>query len=113
MSDVPIYEKIISENTEKGTQLRLVLSEFRDVQYLHLRKYYMSYDSGYVPTKEGASMPATIQNIYALLDGLVELCSYEESIDAVVEHFETKLAELRNKKSNEQQATRVSEPSVP
>ncbi len=107
MSDTPLYEKIISENAEKGTQLRLVLSEFRDVQYLHLRKYYMSYDDGYVPTKEGASMPANIANIYALLDGLIELCSYEESIDSITEHFQSKINTLKN----ERQTNRVSESS--
>lgn len=100
MSDTPIYEKIIAENEEKGTQLRLVLNEFRDVQYLHLRKYYLSYDQGYVPTKEGASMPATIAGIYALLDGLVEICSREESIDSITEHFREKIELLNSRKNS-------------
>ena len=95
MSDKPLYEKILSENPEKGSQLRLVISLFRDVEYLHIRKYFLSYDEGYVPTKEGISMPATISSIYALLDGLVEICSYEESIDAVVKHFGEKIDELQ------------------
>lgn len=104
MSEVPLYEKIISENMEKGSQLRLVVNEFRGVQYLHLRKYFLSYDEGFVPTKEGASMPATIAGIYALLDGLIEICSYEESIDAITKHFAEKINEL-------QQTSRVSESS--
>jgi Transcriptional Coactivator p15 (PC4) len=95
-SEAPLYEKIISENPEKGTQLRLVVSEFRDVQYVHLRKYFMSYDEGYLPTKEGASMPATISSIYALLDGLIEICSYEESIDSITKHFQEKINALAN-----------------
>lgn len=101
MSEAPLYEKVISENPEKGTQLRLVVNDFRDVQYLHLRKYYMSYDEGYVPTKEGASMPASIASIYALLDGLVEICSFEESIDAITLHFQERLDELRRKSNKE------------
>ena len=104
MSDKPLYEKIISENLDKGSQLRLVVSEFKGVQYVHLRKYFLSYDEGFVPTKEGASMPATISSIYALLDGLIEICSYEESIDSITKHFQSKIDEL-------QQANRVSEPS--
>lgn len=95
MSDSEVlYEKIIYENEDKGYQLRLVVNEFRGVQYLHLRKYFLSFDEGFIPTKEGASMAASIQNVYALLDGLIEICSAEESIDAVSGHFADKIKEL-------------------
>lgn len=107
MSDKPLYEKILSENMEKGSQLRLVVSEFKGTEYLHIRKYFLSYDEGFVPTKEGISMPATISSIYALLDGLIEICSYEESIDAVSKHFSDKIDALKN----EQQISRIPEPS--
>ena len=96
--DGPLYEKVISENEDKGSQLRLVINEFRGIQYLHLRKYYLSYEGEYVPTKEGASMPATISGIYALLDGLIEICSYEENIEAITKHFKDKLRELEEQK---------------
>lgn len=96
MSD-ELYEKVLFENEEKGFQYRLVISEFRDVQYLHVRKYFLNYEGEFVPTKEGASMPATIQNIYALLDGLIEICSKEEALDSVIAHFGDKIAELKDK----------------
>lgn len=92
----PLYEKIITENLEKGTQLRLVLSEFRGVEYLHLRKYYQSYEGDFVPTKEGASMPATLASSFALLDGLIEICSLSESIDSITTHLNNRLEELKN-----------------
>ena len=95
MDDNTLYEKVLSENLDKGKQLRLVVSEFRDVQYLHLRTYYLDYEGDWKPTKEGASMPATIASIYALLDGLIEICSREESIDSITEHFEQRLNELK------------------
>lgn len=91
MSDTLLYEKVISENTEKGSQLRLVVNVFRDVEYLHLRKYFLSYEGEWMPTKEGASFPCTMQSIYALLDGLIEICAAEESIDAVNQHFQERL----------------------
>ena len=94
--DETLYEKIISENLEKGTQLRLVVSEFREVQYLHLRKYFLSYEGEFIPTKEGASFPVTIQSIYALLDGLVEICSHEESIDSITKHFQEKIEWIKS-----------------
>lgn len=95
-----LYEKIISENMEKGQQLRLVLNTFRDVEYIHLRKYFLSFDEGFLPSKEGASMPATISNIYALLDALIEICAMAESSDAITKHFKEKLEKLNEQQSN-------------
>jgi len=92
MSDA-LYEKLIFENEEKGFQYRLVISEFREVQYLHLRKYFLSYEGEYLPSSEGASFPASIENIYALLEGLLEICSYEEGKDAIKEFLAEKINE--------------------
>jgi len=52
-----IYEKIILEQENKETQWRLVVSKFRDVEYLHLRKYFLDFEGEYKPTKEGACIP--------------------------------------------------------
>ena len=93
-----MYEKIIFENEEKGFQYRLTVSEFRGVEYLHVRKYFLSYEGEYVPTKEGATIPATLQNTFALLDGLIELCSLTEGIDSITEHFSNKIADLTKSK---------------
>lgn len=89
------FEKIIYENLEKGFQYRLTVSEFRDVEYLHLRKYFLTYEGEFMPSKEGASIPASMQNVFALLDGIIEICSRAESIDAIVEHFGNKIADLK------------------
>lgn len=97
MDSEVLYEKIIYENEPKAYQLRLVLNEFRDKQYLHLRKYFLSFEDDYVPTKEGASMEATISNIYALLDGLLELLSTAEGIDGIEQHFSDKISNLKSK----------------
>lgn len=94
MSDDTLYDKILSENLEKGFQVRLVVSEFRDTQYIHLRKYFLSYEGEWIPSKEGISIPASIQSIYSLLDGLIEICSVEESIDAINIHFKERLSLL-------------------
>jgi len=90
-----LYEKLIFENEEKGFQYKLTVSEFRDVQYIHVRKYFLSYEGEYIPTKEGASIPATIQNIFALLDGLIEICANEESVDVITEYFGKKISQLQ------------------
>lgn len=97
MSDSEVlYEKIIHEDIIKGHQLRLVLNEFREKQYLHLRKYFQDFEGEWVPTKEGASMEASISNIYGLLDGLLELVANSEGIDGMEHHFEKKISDLKN-----------------
>lgn len=103
-----LYEKIINENEEKGTQLRLVVNIFRDVEYLHLRKYFLSFDEGYLPSKEGASMPCTISNVFALLEGLTEICAKEESIDTAKKYLTGLINKLEGINGQNENPDRVS-----
>lgn len=90
-----LFERIINQNDEKGVQVRAVVNNFRGIEYFHLRKYFLSFDEDYVPTKEGISMPMSIENIYTLLDALVEICATSESIDSITKHFEQKIIDLK------------------
>ena len=47
----PLYEKLIYTNEDKFFQVRLVVSEFRDSIYLHIRKYFLSFEGEYIPSK--------------------------------------------------------------
>lgn len=89
------YEKLIYENIEKGYQYRLTVSEFRDQEYLHVRKYFLTYEGDWIPSREGASIPCTISNTYALLDGLLEVVSKAEGSDGIVTHLENKISNLK------------------
>lgn len=84
------YSKVIEENMEKGFQVRLVINDFRDVVYFQLRKYFLSYEGDWVPSREGVSIPASTENIYAILDGLFEICSKAEGED-IIRHYAEKL----------------------
>jgi hypothetical protein len=88
MDDNIHYNKLIDENMEKGFQIRLVVNEFRDVEYIQLRKYFLSYEGEFIPSKEGVSVPATIENIYSLLDGLLEICAEAEGEDIIQRYAE-------------------------
>jgi hypothetical protein len=92
MDDNIFYHKTISENLDKGFQVNLVINDFRDVTYIQLRKYFLSYDGEWIPSREGVSVPATMETIYALLDGLLEVCSVAEGAE-VIEHYYNKLVE--------------------
>lgn len=94
VDDNDVYERIIYENPDKETQYRLVVSTFREIEYLHLRKYYLDFEGEYKPTKEGACIPFQLNNISNLFSALVELLSLAESKSEILEHFEELIREL-------------------
>jgi hypothetical protein len=87
-----LYEKLIEENLDKGFQVRLVVNDFKDVTYLQLRKYFLSYEGDWIPSREGVSIPASLQNIYSLLDGLFDICSQAEG-EEIIETYAHQLLE--------------------
>ena len=85
MSDV--FTKIVHHDLDKEVQIRLTINEFRDVEYLHLRKYYRDFETEeWVPSKEGVSMPVSFENCRNLFVGLSEILSLAES-DAIIEKY--------------------------
>ena len=82
-----IYEKIISENEEATEQIRLTINTFRDVEYLHLRKYYLDFDGDFKPSKDGLAMKLDFNNSRGLFEGLVEILSLAEAKGILEEHF--------------------------
>ncbi len=86
--DAPdIYEKIISENETGTEQIRLTINEFRDVEYLHLRKYYLDFEGDFKPSKDGVAMSLDFENSKALFEGLVEILSLAEAKGILETHF--------------------------
>lgn len=81
-----LYERLIEENIEKGFQIKLVINNFKNVTYIQLRKYFLTYEGDWQPSKEGISIPASIENIYSLLYGLLDICSKAEG-EQVIKHF--------------------------
>ena len=90
MDDNIHYNKTIEENMEKGFQVRLVVNEFREVEYIQLRKYFLTYEGDWQASREGVSIPASMENIYALLDGLLDVCARAEGED-IIRHYAAKI----------------------
>jgi hypothetical protein len=84
------YNKTIDENMDKGFQVRLVVNEFKNVEYIQLRKYFLTYEGDWQASREGISIPATIENIYGLLDGLLDICAKAEG-DDIIRHYAAKI----------------------
>ena len=82
------YSRIIHVSEDETTQIRLTVNTFRGVEYLHLRKYYQSFEEDWLPTKDGVAMPLDLTNSYELFTGLVEILSLAESRERVLEYFE-------------------------
>ena len=84
---------------EKGFQVRLVVNEFRDTQYIQLRKYFLTYEGDWQASREGVSIPASIENIYAILDGMLDICAKAEGED-IIRHYAAKILKDENEPSN-------------
>lgn len=82
-----LYERVIHQDDEKMIQVRLTISEFRGVEYLSLRKYFMDFEEDWRPSPEGISMPLDMSNSRELFIGLVEILSLAESKGVIEEYF--------------------------
>ena len=83
-----VYEHVIHYDEEKQIQIRVVVSTFRGIEYLHLRKYYMDFDEEWKPTPEGIAMPIDFSNTRELFRALTEILSLAESKQIIEENFQ-------------------------
>ena len=83
-----MYERVIHYDEEKEVQVRLIVSSFRGIEYLHLRKYYLDFTEEWKPTPEGVAMPLDFNNSRELFVGLTEILSLAESKEIIEEQFQ-------------------------
>ena len=81
------YSRVIHYDEVKEVQVRLTINTFRDIEYIHLRKYYLDFNEEWKPTREGVAMPLDLTNSRELFAGLVEILSLAESKQLVEETF--------------------------
>lgn len=95
-----MYERIIYETDTY--QWRVTVNVFRDIEYLHIRKYIMDFDETWIPIKEGVSFPIDLDNVRELFVALLEILSLGESKQAIVEHFSELLENIYQPKAEEE-----------
>jgi hypothetical protein len=88
------YSRIIHYDTVKEQQVRLTVNTFRDIEYIHLRKYYLDFDEEWKPSPEGIAMPLGLNNSREMFSGLIEILSLAESKAVIEEHFLDLIQEL-------------------
>ena len=81
------YSKIISYDSDREEQIRLVVNTFRGIEYLSIRKYYLDFFEEWQPTTIGISIPLTIENSREIFIGLTEILSLAESKEVIEKHF--------------------------
>lgn len=86
MSD-EVYSRIVYYDEIKDIQVRLGINEFRGVEYLYLRKYYMDFEGEWRPSNEGVNMPLGIENSKEMFAGLCEILSLAEQKDVIANEF--------------------------
>ena len=82
-----VYERVIHYDKERELQVRLTISTFRGVEYIHVRKYFLSFDEEWCPTPDGIAFPLDMDNTRELFRGLVEILSLAESKEIIQEEF--------------------------
>ena len=83
-----MYSRIIHEKEDGLEQIRLTVNTFRQVEYLHIRKYYLDFNEEWKPTPEGVAMPLDFNNSRELFVGLTEILSLAESKEIIEEQFQ-------------------------
>lgn len=84
-------ERVLYTNEEKAFQYRLTVSEFKEQTYINIRKYFMDFEGEYIPSKEGATFPLTLESLTQLMDGLFEILSEAEANEAITSYLKSKL----------------------
>lgn len=69
----------------KGFQVRWTITEFRDVKYFGIRKFYLDFDGEWQATRNGVTLPYTIDTATKLWEGFTEILSEAEVLDKVIE----------------------------
>ncbi len=87
-----VYWRVIHATDDK--QIRLVINEFRGIEYLHIREYYLDFEEVWLPSNKGVSMPLTFDNSKELFVGLLEILSLAESKELIIQNFKELLENL-------------------
>lgn len=82
-----VYNFLIHQDDEKAFQVRLVVSEFKGNYYLHIRKYFLSFEGEWVASLEGITFPYNLKTSANLFTAVCSMVSEAELEGSVKEEF--------------------------
>ena len=88
------YSKVIFHDEDRQEQVRLIVSTFRYVEYLSIRKYYLDFNEEWKPSNVGVTLPLTMENSKELFSGLIEILSLAESKELIEKHFKNLINDI-------------------
>lgn len=71
-------DKILFQKEDGSFQWRVGLSEYKNIDYLYFRKWYESYDEGFLPSDEGFNIPLDTEEVKTLIEVLSQFLSKTE-----------------------------------
>lgn len=74
---------ILFDDLEKGKQYRLSISEFRGVNYISIREWYLGFEGAWLPTPQGVTIPYNLHSTSRLFKGLESILSDAETLSQV------------------------------
>ena len=80
-----VYSRIISNG--EYSQIRLTVSEFKEIEYLHLREYYLDFNEEWQPTNKGIHLPLELETSKELFIAISEILSLAENKEVIEEYF--------------------------
>lgn len=81
MEDGLEYSKVFWQSDAKDFQWRITVSTFMGQQYLNIRKYFLTFEEDYQPTREGMSIPLDMSSSFKLASGLLDILSNAEATE--------------------------------
>ena len=97
-----LMDKVFWTDMNKGIQYRFSISKFYDKMYLGIRKWVLVYDpdidESWIPTKEGMTIPYSLESTTAIWNAFTEILSEAEVLDKISEH--ELISELKDWKVN-------------
>jgi hypothetical protein len=85
-----VLEVELIKDEVKGILYKLSITEFRGKNYLSIRQWYLDFEGEYAPTKNGFTVPYTLDTVFALFDSLSELLSKAEVLHSITNHTKEK-----------------------
>lgn len=82
-----VYERTIWQDEPGFNQVRLVVNEFRGVEYLHVRKYYLDFEGEFQASNQGLSIPLEVESTRELFRAVAEIISLAECREFIEEFF--------------------------
>lgn len=82
-----IYSHVVWQSEDGFRQVRIVINLFRDIEYLHIREYYLDLFEEWKPGSKGLTLPLEIDSSKELFRALAEILSLAEKKEIIKEYF--------------------------